>query len=97
MQNNFFLYILKCNDDSYYIGHTDNIDKRLSEHHLGLISNCYTKNKRPLELLFVQQFSTRDDAFHAERQIKGWSRKKKEALMESDWQEIKKLNDAQKK
>jgi putative endonuclease len=74
------MYILRCKNEAYYIGHTDNIDKRMSEHHLGLIDNCYTKKMRPVELIFLQDFSTRDDAFHAERQVKGWSRKKKASI-----------------
>jgi len=97
MQNHFHVYILKCKNGAYYTGHTDNIDKRMSEHNLGLIDKCYTKKMRPVELIFAQDFSTRDDAFCAERQIKGWSRKKKEALMRGDWQEIQELNALQKK
>src|SRR6266851_4282037 len=97
MQYHFYLYILKCNDGSFYIGHTDNIEKRMSEHNLGLIDKCYTKNRRPVELIFLQIFDTRDDAFCAERKIKGWSRKKKEAFIKGDWQEIKRLNLLQKK
>jgi len=97
MQNHFYLYVLKCVNGAYYVGHTDNIEQRLSEHHLGLINNCYTKNKRPLELMFLQDFPTRDAAFHAERQIKGWSRQKKEAFMQDDWEKIKELNFLQKK
>ena len=96
MQNHFYLYILKCVNGEYYVGHTDNIEKRMSEHNLGLIATCYTKNKRPVELIFTQVFPTRDLAFHAERQVKGWSRKKKEAFIEGNWQEIKRLNILQK-
>ncbi len=96
MAEGFYVYILRCKDNSYYIGHTDNIEKRLSEHHLGIFVNCYTKNRRPVTLVFLDSFATRDEAFSAERQIKGWSRKKKEALMRDDWDEIKRLNDAQK-
>ena len=96
MQNQFYVYILKCKNNEYYVGYTDNIDQRLSEHHLGSVSNCYTKSRRPLELMFLQVFDTRDAAFHAERQIKGWSRAKKEALIESNWEKIKKLNAMQK-
>lgn len=96
MHNNFYVYILKCNDGSYYTGHTDDIDKRISEHRFGLIANCYTKNRRPIEVVFIQLFSTRDEAFCAERQIKGWSRKKKEALIRQDWGEIIHINNEQK-
>jgi putative endonuclease len=92
MQNNFYLYILKCANGAYYIGHTDNIEQRLSEHHLGAINDCYTKSRRPLTLVFLQNFPTRDSAFHAERQIKGWSRKKKEAFIKDDWETIKQLS-----
>ena len=97
MQNQFYVYILKCKNGQYYVGHTDNIEQRLSEHYLGAINDCYTKNRRPLELMFLQNFETRDNAFHVERQIKGWSRKKKEALIEDNWEEIKRLNSIQKK
>ncbi len=75
--NQFWVYILKCNDGSYYTGHTDDIDARLLQHKQGLISGCYFINKRPLELVYFKVFELRDDAFKAERQIKGWSRKKK--------------------
>ena len=96
MQNHFYLYILKCVNGAYYIGHTDNIEQRMSQHNLGSISNCYTTDKRPLELVYLENFSTRDDAFHAERQVKGWSRKKKEAFIKGDWEEIVQLNILQK-
>ena len=93
--HNHFYYILRCVDGSYYIGHTDNIEQRLSQHHLGLI-NCYTKKRRPLELVYLNTFASRDDVFHAERQLKGWSRKKKEAFIREDWDEIRILNNMQK-
>ena len=81
---NFFVYILKCNDGSYYVGHTDNIEERVSKHENGLYEG-YAKNRLPIEVMFIQQFGTRDEAFNAERQIKGWSRAKKEALIKQDW------------
>jgi predicted GIY-YIG superfamily endonuclease len=87
----FFLYILKCNDDSYYVGHTDDIDRRLDEHVFGKIKTCYTYKRRPIELVFTDGFSTRDEAFFAERQIKKWTRKKKEALIKQNWNQLSKL------
>ena len=95
--NQFWVYILKCNDGSYYTGHTDDIDARLSQYKQGLIPSCYTMNKRPLELVYCEGFELRDDAFKTERQIKGWSRKKKEAFKKGDWKEIKRLNKKQKR
>ena len=87
----FWVYILKCSDGTYYTGHTDDIDKRLYEHQQGIFRDAYTYRRRPVELIFSQDFGTRAEAQEAEIQIKGWSRKKKEALMASDWVELSRL------
>ncbi|NOU15058.1 MAG: GIY-YIG nuclease family protein [Methylococcaceae bacterium] len=87
----FWVYILQCADDSYYTGHTDNLEKRVAEHHSGAITSCYTHKRRPLQLVFSQDFSTREEALASEQQIKGWSRKKKEAMMRGDWAEVSRL------
>ena len=87
----FWVYILRCADGSYYTGHTDNLDTRIHEHHMGAISTCYTFRRRPLQLVFSQDLPTRDEALASERQIKGWSRKKKEAMMQGDWAEVSRL------
>ena len=76
----FFIYIVQCLDGSYYIGHTDNLEARISAHQLG-IAECYTQNRRPVKLVFAQPCASRSEAIIAEQQIKGWSRKKKEALI----------------
>jgi predicted GIY-YIG superfamily endonuclease len=89
--NYFYVYILKCSDGSYYVGHTDNIEKRIAEHKLGVCSD-YTSRRRPIEIVFLEKFQTRNEAFVIERKIKGWSRKKKEALIVGDWNKIKKLS-----
>ncbi|MBN1128504.1 MAG: GIY-YIG nuclease family protein [Chitinispirillaceae bacterium] len=90
MSDDFYVYILECSDRSYYTGHTDDLNKRLQEHQAG-IHNGYTQLRRPAKLVFQQRFSNRDDAFAAERKIKGWSRKKKEAMMRDDWKEVSRL------
>ena len=87
----FWVYILRCADGSYYTGHTDNLERRIGEHHSGSINGCYTVKRRPLELVFSQDLSSREDALVAERQIKGWSRKKKEAMIRGDWAEVSRL------
>ena len=87
----FWVYMLRCADGSYYTGHTDNLEKRIGEHTTGAIISCYTFNLRPVELVFSQEFTTRDEALTSEQQIKGWSRKKKEAMMRGDWAEISRL------
>jgi putative endonuclease len=85
----FFVYILKCSDGTYYTGHTDSIEKRISEHESRLIDG-YTATRLPVQLVFIQAFASRDEAFNAERKIKGWSRKKKQALIKQEWETIKK-------
>ena len=80
----FYAYMLRCADGSYYVGHTDDLDGRVGAHHSGLMSG-YTQKRRPVQLVWSQAFSERDQAFAAERQIKGWSRPKKEALIRGDW------------
>jgi len=95
MMNTFFLYILKCRDGSYYVGHTDNLEVRLVQHKLGLLP-CYTRRRLPVELVYVESCETRDAVFRAERRVKGWSRKKKEALIREDWVEIVRLSNQKK-
>lgn len=87
----FCVYILRCADDSYYTGHTDNLEKRIAQHIAGEIEGCYTFKRRPLSLVFSQEFPTREEALASERQIKGWSRKKKEAMIKGDWAEVSRL------
>ena len=79
----FWTYVLRCSDGSYYVGHTDDLEARFEAHQSGLIPG-YTQKRRPVELAWSQEFGTRDEAFAAERQIKGWSRTKKEALIGGD-------------
>ena len=86
----FYAYMLRCSDGSYYGGHTDNLESRVRAHQSGLIPG-YTQKRRPVRLVWQQEFPDRDQAFAAERQIKGWSRAKKEALIRGDWQAVRAL------
>ena len=85
--NIFYIYILKCADDSYYIGHTDNLEKRLSEHYDGYAC-LYTKSRLPVKLVYSEIFSTRTEALNAEHKIKKWTRFKKELLINEGWQSL---------
>ncbi|MCX5925020.1 MAG: GIY-YIG nuclease family protein [Candidatus Dependentiae bacterium] len=85
----FYVYILKCSDGSYYTGHTDTIENRLSEHQAGTTS--YTQTRLPVMLMFMQDFATRSEALEAEMRIKKWSRKKKEALIAHNWDLLQEL------
>jgi len=91
IMNNYYVYILQCTDKSYYTGITNNIELRLHEHNQGIDPNCYTYSRRPVILKFVQCFNNPVDAISAEKQIKKWSRKKKEALINSDWNRLHEL------
>ena len=87
----FWVYILRCSDGNYYTGHSDDLERRIAQHVAGAIPSCYTFGRRPLECAFAQEFSTREEALSSERQIKGWSRKKKEAMIRGDWVEVSRL------
>jgi tRNA/rRNA methyltransferase len=87
----FYAYMLRCSDGSYYVGHTDDLDARIGAHQSGLLPG-YTQKRRPVHLVWHQDFVARDQAFAAERQIKGWSRAKKEALNRGDWGAIQLLS-----
>ena len=85
----YYVYILKCSDDSYYTGVTNNLEKRFKEHNSGEVKTSYTHNRRPIIIVFSQQFNDINQAIALEKQIKGWSRRKKEALINSDWNNLK--------
>ncbi|WP_081668653.1 TrmH family RNA methyltransferase [Sphingomonas phyllosphaerae] len=86
----FYTYLLRCADGSYYVGHCDDLEARIGAHQAGTLPG-YTQSRRPVEVLWSQDFSTRDEALGAERRIKGWSRAKKEALVRGDWAAIRSL------
>ena len=86
----FYVYMLRCADGSYYTGHTDNVEARLAAHKQGQISG-YTQTRRPVRLVFVEGVASRQVAFERERQIKGWTRAKKQALINQDWEGLAKL------
>lgn len=86
----FHTYLLQCRDGSYYVDHTDDLERRFAEHRTGAIRG-YTARRLPVTFLWSQSFQTRDDAFAAERKLKGWSRAKKEAMMAGDWALVSEL------
>ena len=90
MSKPFWVYILRCADRSCSTGHTDDLDLRVAKHQSGEIEG-YTATRRPIELVYAQECATREEALSAELQIKGWSRKKKEAMMRGDWNEVNRL------
>ncbi|KIO51107.1 GIY-YIG nuclease family protein [Flavobacterium hibernum] len=89
----YYVYILKCSDDSYYTGVTSDIERRLNEHCFGSNKESYTYSKRPLELVFCTEFNDVNQAIAFEKQVKGWSRKKKEAIINDKWEDLKNLSE----
>jgi putative endonuclease len=87
----YVVYILRCTDNSYYTGITSDLDRRIHEHQSGSSPGSYTSARRPVELVFTQEFSSVNQAIEFEKQVKGWSRKKKEALIGGHWEHLKPL------
>ena len=87
----FWAYMLHCGGGYFYVGHTDNLELQTAQHQRGDIPGFATDH-RPVELVWSQEFATRDEARAAERQIKGWSRAKKMALIRGDWSDISRLS-----
>jgi len=86
----FFVYLLECADGSYYVGHTDDLARRMAQHDAGEIEG-YTHERRPVRLMWSQETATREEALAAEMRIKGWSRVKKQALIAGDWERVSEL------
>ncbi|MGL2965906.1 GIY-YIG nuclease family protein [Flavobacterium sp. XGLA_31] len=84
----YFVYMLQCNDSTYYTGITNDLERRIGEHQTGKNKDCYTFDKRPLELVWFETFNDVLNAIAIEKQLKGWSRRKKEALIQQDWDRL---------
>ena len=85
-----YVYMLSCADGSYYVGSAtgSDLNRRVSEHQSG-IRPGYTQLRRPVQLVWSEYFDRITDAIAAERQLKGWSRAKKSALISGDWQSLR--------
>ena len=89
----FWVYMVRCADGSYYVGSHRGEDPaaRVSQHNLGGDPKAYTFRRRPVVLVWTEEFQMAVDMVACERRIKGWSRAKKEALIRGDWGEIVRL------
>lgn len=85
------VYILECADGSFYVGVTNNPDRRLSEHENGIDSSSYTYKRRPVKLVHIEYFQSARKAITREKQIKGWTRAKKTALIQGNIEALKEL------
>lgn len=80
----YFVYIVKCNDGSFYTGFTNNLERRIYEHNLGYVSDAYTFSKRPVDLVWFEMFTDPTQGIAIEKKIKGWSRRKKQAQCDKE-------------
>lgn len=90
--NQYFVYILLCSDNSYYTGITNNLERRVYEHENGFDRKAYTFKRRPLKLVFCEAFNDVNQAIAFEKQVKGWRREKKEAIINGDWHLLPELS-----
>ena len=88
----YYIYVLKCADNTYYTGVTNNLIRRFGEHTEGISSKAYTFKRRPLQLVFWEEFSNIEFAIEKEKQIKKWSKKKKEALIQDEYEKLPDLS-----
>ncbi len=88
----FWAYMLHCRGGAFYVGHTDDLDARMAQHKSGALAG-FTAERLPVELVWSEEFPTRQDAFEVERRIKGWTQAKKLALIRGDWGRIAGLAD----
>ena len=89
----YFVYILKCADESYYTGITNDLEKRFNEHQSGYKIDSYTYRKRPVTLEFYQEFNDVLQAIYFEKKIKGWTRVKKQALINGNFDMLQILSE----
>ena len=89
-----FVYILECSDGSLYTGSTIDLDKRMLEHEEGRGDN-HTKKRLPVRFVYFEEYTTIGEAFRKEKQIQGWNRNKKKALIKENFEELKRLAECQ--
>ncbi|MGW0038162.1 GIY-YIG nuclease family protein [Gordonia sp. NPDC003376] len=83
-----FMYILECADGSYYVGSTRNIERRLHEHNTG-VGAAFTRRRRPVRVAYLAEFGDIGEAYEAEKQVQGWSRAKRKALIDGDFDALR--------
>jgi len=86
-----YVYILKCADGSYYVGSTRDLEQRLWQHSTGQ-GAAYTRRRLPVRLVFAQEFDRVDEAYALEKRVQGWSRAKREALIEGRFNDLPRLS-----
>jgi putative endonuclease len=86
--------MVMCTDGTFYVGVTNDVERRFGEHNFGIDPGCYTYTRRPVVLVYVSEFTEVWDAIDCEKRLKGWSHAKKSALTRGDWKLICALSNA---
>ncbi|MDI5898175.1 GIY-YIG nuclease family protein [Flavobacterium yafengii] len=89
----YYVYILKCNDNSLYVGITSNLERRVTEHNAGKYPKAYTHSRRPVTLAFYQDFAEPNQVIEFEKKIKKWSREKKQCLINENFDKLQDLSE----
>ncbi len=92
-----YVYIVECSDKKYYTGVTNDIERRLLEHNEGIDKKSFTYTRRPVKLVYCEKFIDPNQAIEFEKQVKGWSRAKKQALIKRDWETLVNLSNLKNK
>ena len=87
----FWTDMLHCNGGAFYVGHTDDLERRVAQHEIGATPG-FVRDHLPVKLVWSEAFSTREEALAMERRLKGWSRAKKLALIRGDWDDLSRLS-----
>ncbi|MDD5026293.1 MAG: GIY-YIG nuclease family protein [Candidatus Peribacteraceae bacterium] len=87
----YFVYLLRCSDGTFYVGITNDVEKRVAQHQEGWDPKAYTHHRRPVTLVYKAEFSEGTDAIAFEKQVKGWGREKKEALIRGEYEKLPRL------
>lgn len=83
-----YVYIVRCSDNTFYAGVTNNVELRIEQHNSGIHTEAYTYSRRPVKLEYCELFTNYNLAIDWETRIKKWSAKKKQALIDSDWEAL---------
>jgi len=88
-----YTYMLRCSDGSFYVGSTWDLEGRIWQHNnCNVMGAAYTRRRRPVVLVWNEEFDRIDDAYHFEKMIQGWGRKKREALIRGDYEALPALS-----
>jgi len=84
----YYVYILRCSDNSFYTGVTNDVERRIGEHMEAYPGTSYTSKRWPVQLVFFEEFNDIKQAIELEKQIKGWTRRKKQAFIDENWEKL---------